>query len=145
MPVFDCRVWTVPTLMEAVNVFMWREWDCTKNSITQAASHYYSHKELHGKNGSEKQEMLFAKGINFNDYPVWFKRGTYVQRQKVFRKFTVEEIDKLPPKHNARINPDLIVERTDIEIIDMPILSQVINRVDVFFKGEKPTSADFDV
>jgi tRNA(His) 5'-end guanylyltransferase len=138
MPLFDSRVWPVPTLMEVVNTFLWREWDATKNAISQAASAYYSHKELDGKNGSEKQEMLFQKGANFNDYPDWFKRGTYIQRRKILKKFTTDEIDKLPLKHEARSNPDLMVERTEVREISMPILSKVINRVDVFFKGEEP-------
>jgi len=138
MPLFDCRAWQVPTLMEAVNVFQWREWDATKNAISQAASAYYSHKELMDKNGSEKQELLFKKGINFNDYPSWFKRGMYVQRKKIFREFTTDEIEKLPLKHDARSNPSLLVERTEIKVLDMPILSKVVNRVDVFFKGVEP-------
>ena len=32
MPRFDCRVYNVPTLDEAVNSFLWREQDATKNS-----------------------------------------------------------------------------------------------------------------
>jgi len=138
MPLFDCRVWQVPTLMEAVNVFQWREWDATKNAISQAASAYYSHKELMDKNSSEKQEMLFKRGINFNDYSSWFKRGTYIQRKKVVREFTTDEIEILPLKHEARSNPSLLVERTEVKLLDMPILSKVINRVDVFFKGVEP-------
>jgi len=34
---FDCRVWQVPTLEEAANVFVWRELDATRNSIQMAA------------------------------------------------------------------------------------------------------------
>lgn len=81
-PTFDARVWQVPDTTEAANVFVWREWDAAKNSISMAASHYYSPKELHGKSGAEKQEMLFQKGVNWNAYPVAFKRGTYIQRRK---------------------------------------------------------------
>src|SRR5579859_3955752 len=31
LPVFDCRVWSVPTLEEAANTFVWRERDATMN------------------------------------------------------------------------------------------------------------------
>jgi tRNA(His) 5'-end guanylyltransferase len=79
MPRFDARVYVVPTLEEAVNSFLWREQDATKNSITMAASAYYSHNELMNKNGSEKQEMLFQKEVNWNDYPTFFIRVSYVQ------------------------------------------------------------------
>lgn len=61
LPVFDCRVWNVPTLTEAANTILWREKDATKNSISMAAQHYYSHKQLENKNSSEKQEMLHKK------------------------------------------------------------------------------------
>jgi tRNA(His) 5'-end guanylyltransferase len=138
MPTFDARVWQVPNRTEAVNMFVWREWDATKNSITMAASHYYSHAELQGKNGSEKQEMLFQKGVNWNNYPTFFKRGTYVQRKKVARAFTADEIDKLPPKHLARTNPGLLVERSEVAVLDIAPLTEVPNREDVLFDGAMP-------
>lgn len=139
MPTFDARVWNVPTRAEAVNVLVWRELDAVKNSISMAASEYYSHKELTGKSGSQKQDMLHAKGVNWNDYPASLKRGTYVQRRVIAgRGFTPEEIDKLPPKHNARVNPDLVVRRNVVSIVDMPPLLTVVNREAVLFDGEVP-------
>lgn len=137
-PVFDCRVWNVPNVEEGANVFLWRELDATKNSISMAARHYYSHRELDGKNGAEMQEMLFQKGANWNDYPAFFKRGTYVQRTKVVGKLAVEDLEKLPPLHNARKNPDLIVERTEYRRLDLPKLTTVRNRPGVIFFGESP-------
>ena len=74
-PRFDCRVWILSTFEESVNCFVWRDIDATKNSISMASQAFYSHKELNNKNGSEKQEMLFQKGINWNDYPAFFKRA----------------------------------------------------------------------
>ena len=137
-PRFDCRVFNVPTLDEAVNTFLWREQDATKNSITMAASAFYSHKQLHKKNGSEKQEMLFQKGVNWNDYPTFFKRGTYVQRKRICRKFTTDELEKLPKKHEARKNPDLMIERWVVDRIDIPPLSKITNKVDVIVFGKDP-------
>lgn len=134
-PTFDARVWSVPNRTEAANVFVWREWDATKNSISMAASHYYSDKELHGKNGSEKQEMLFQKGVNWNDYPAFFKRGTYVQRRKVTRPFTAAELESLPPLHAARTNPGLTVERSDVFVLDLPPITSIENREALIFDG----------
>lgn len=136
-PLFDCRAWTVPNKEEAANCLIWRELDATRNSISMAAQSYYSHKQLFGKNSDEQQEMLFSAGVNWNDYPVFFKRGVYFQRRKVIRKFTVTEIEKLPQKHNARSNPDLEIERTDIFELDMQLL-KVANKVDVIFEGKEP-------
>lgn len=138
MPRFDARVYNVPTLEEAVNSFIWREMDATKNSITMAASEYYSHKELMGKNGSEKQEMLFQKGVNWNDYPSFFKRGTYIQRKRVLKPFTTEEIEKLPAKHNARKDPNFMVERWVIDKVDLPPILKIDNKIEVIIYGEEP-------
>lgn len=142
LPTFDARVWNVPSKEEAVNCLVWREWDATKNSITMAASHYYSHKQLQGKNGSEKQEMLFQKGVNWNDYPVAFKRGAYVQRTTKVVPFTPEELDRLPPKHEARFNPDLKIERRVVREIQMPPITTVMNRVEVVFEGASPITKE---
>lgn len=143
-PHFDARVWNVPTLEEGANCFLWREWDATKNSISMAAQEYYSHKELMGKNGKDKQEMLWQKGVNWNDYPDFFKRGSYVQRQKTYRPFTTDELEKLPEKHMARRDPNLTVERTDYVRIEMPPLGRVTNRVGVIYYGEQPKMGAVD-
>lgn len=137
-PRFDCRAFSVPNLEEAVNAFYWRERDATKNSISMAASAFYSHNFLEGKNGSEKQELLFQKGVNWNDYPSFFKRGTYIQRKRVLSKFSKEELEKLPKNHNARKNPDLEIERWEIKDINLPPLSKVVNKVDVIIFGKDP-------
>jgi tRNA(His) 5'-end guanylyltransferase len=138
MPTFDCRVWEVPDRTEATNVLVWREQDATKNSISMAAQSVFSHKALHGKNCSDMQDMLMEKGINWNDYPDFFKRGVYVQRRKVVRKFTSEELENLPEKHEARKNPDLMVERSIVAPLEMPVFTRVLNRVGVVFDGQEP-------
>ena len=135
---FDCRAWQTPTLEEAVNNILWREKDATKNSISMSAQHYYSHKELLNKNSKQKQEMLFTKGINWNDYPDSFKRGTYIQRKKTAKKFSAEDIEKLPKNHQARINPDLVIERSEVNIINLPPLISIVNKIDVIFNGAEP-------
>jgi tRNA(His) 5'-end guanylyltransferase len=137
-PRFDCRVWNVPNKIEAANTLLWREQDATKNSISMAARSVYSHNEVNNKNGSEKQDMLMEKHINWNDYPAFFKRGTFVRRETELRAFTVEELEKLPEKHAARQNPDLMIERQVIREVNMPPFGKVTNRVGVIFDGEQP-------
>jgi tRNA(His) 5'-end guanylyltransferase len=139
---FDARVWTVPNLQEVANTFLWRELDATKNSVSMAASHYYSHRELQNKHGGEMQDMLHAKGINWNDYPAFFKRGTFLQRRLVAKPFTSEELERLPEKHEARRNPDLVVERQVVVEVDMPPFSKVTNRVDVLLGALPLTDED---
>lgn len=136
---FDCRCWTVPTKEEAVNCLIWREQDAVKNSITAAALSVYSHKELNGKNGADKQEMLHAKGINWNDYPAMFKRRSYFRRHSFEREMTAEELARIPEKH--RPLPGSLVTRSEMLWIDMPPLAQVVNRMAVVFDGEEPELA----
>jgi tRNA(His) 5'-end guanylyltransferase len=143
-PVFDCRVFNVPDQTEAVNYLIWREKDATRNSVSMAAQSYFSHRKLQGKSRSEMMDMLFSKDINWNNYPTHFKRGTYVQRQKVERPFTTQELALLPPKHNAHKDPNLKVVRTDHVILELPPLTQVKNREAVIFNGDKPNGNEED-
>lgn len=115
LPVFDSRAFVVPNLQELYHAFLWRQQDATKNAISMAASAYYSHKQLHKKSGDEKQEMLFQKGVNFNDYPAFFKRGTFTQRVKRMVELTPTQLEKIP---EAR-RPTGPVERSSIEAFDI--------------------------
>lgn len=142
LPVFDCRVWNVPNITEGANTFLWRELDASKNSVSMAARHYFSHKELMNKSCKEMQEMLFTwHKVNWNDYPDFFRRGTYLQRHKVLRKFTAAELADLPAQHEAHKNPALEVERSEIRRLNMPKLSTVTNREEVLFFGAEPQTA----
>lgn len=82
LAMFDARVFQVPTPYEMVNAMILRQQDCTRNSISMAASSCYSHKELEKKSGNEKQEMLFQKGINWNNYAPKYKRGVVIKKVK---------------------------------------------------------------
>jgi len=53
-------------------------------------------------------------------------------------KFTSEELEKLPLKHNARKNPDMLVERWIVDEVKLPPLSRIENRVDVIIFGKNP-------
>jgi tRNA(His) 5'-end guanylyltransferase len=83
---FDSRVFTLPTAQEAVNCFIWRQQDATKNSVSMAAQSMFSTKELHKKNTSDMHEMMFQKGTNWNDYPVGFKRGRAIVKEQFEHK-----------------------------------------------------------
>jgi tRNA(His) guanylyltransferase len=81
MPLFDARVFAMPR-EEVANYFVWRQQDATRNSIQMAARAVFSHKQCHGKNQNDLQEMLWGEGgINWNDYPTAFKRGACVVRR----------------------------------------------------------------
>lgn len=128
---FDCRVWSVPNLTEAANVFLWREQDATRNSIQMAARSVYSHKECNNKDVSELQEMLFKKGINWNDYPEYFKRGTYISNFQVFK------ISEREQKNPDNLWP-VMQTRRQLKELQLPILSTIENRSEVLYLGAEP-------
>jgi len=139
MALFDARAWQVPSLEEAANALLWRELDASKNSVSMVAHHYFSHRLLQGKHSKEMQEMLFQEhGINWNDFPARCKRGAWFRRSATVRTFTTEELEKLPPLHEARINPELQVTRHDVCQFEMPPFSHVKNRVQVLFFNNLP-------
>ena len=73
---FDARCFNIPK-EEVTNLIYWRQLDATRNSIQMVGQTYFSHKELHGKTCNDIQDMLMLqKGINWNDYPTYQKRGS---------------------------------------------------------------------
>jgi len=80
---FDARAFSLPK-EDVTNYFLWRQEDCSKNSISSLAQAHFSHKELHEKNSSDKQDMLMLqKGVNWNDVPTRYKRGTALYKVQV--------------------------------------------------------------
>lgn len=77
---FDARAFSVPNLDEAANALLWREIDATRNSLSMLAQHHYDHRTLMGKGRAEVMDLLMARGVNWNDFPAAFKRGTYLRR-----------------------------------------------------------------
>lgn len=73
---FDARCFNVP-LAEVNNCLLWRQQDATRNSIQALAQSLYSQRELHGINTKDLQDKMFTeKGVNWNDLPVYQKRGS---------------------------------------------------------------------
>jgi tRNA(His) 5'-end guanylyltransferase len=135
---FDCRVWNVPNLDEAANCILWREMDAKRNSIQSAARALFSHKQCDRKNSARLQDMLMEEGVNWHDYPSFFKRGTYILRRKetVRREFSPEELEKIPERLRP-IGPRL-VERSVCREVALPPLVKICNRPDVLFAGSAP-------
>lgn len=77
---FDSRVFQLPNRSETINYFRWRQQDAVRNSISSVAESLYSHKELFGMNSNQKKEMIFQKGINWDDLEYKKKRGRGVHR-----------------------------------------------------------------
>jgi tRNA(His) 5'-end guanylyltransferase len=135
-PHFDCRIIQMPSRVEAANMLLWRSLDCTKNAISMAARSFFSHKALQGKNSAEMVEMIQDLGWDMNSYPTSFTRGTWLQR--VTKELTLTDVDiaKIPKKHRPPLGT--VVQRSSVEIIDMPKFIDVANREAVIFKQATP-------
>jgi tRNA(His) 5'-end guanylyltransferase len=142
IPLFDCRVFQVPEAFEAVNCFIWREQDAARNSVQMAARANFSHGQCENKKCRELVSMLAEKGIRWEEYPRFFKRGTYVRQRHIEREFTPSELESLPPKHASRKNPDLKVKRKVVMEEDFPMMSWIENREDVILHGKDPILLD---
>jgi len=89
--VFDCRICQLPNPSLVIDYFRWRSEDAQRNALN--AHCYWSlrknglsptkaAKQLSGLSVAAKNELLFEKGINFNDLPNWQKRGVGVYWEK---------------------------------------------------------------
>ena len=119
--IFDARAFNIPK-EEVTNYFIWRQKDATRNSIQAAGQAYFSHSELEHKSQADIQEMLFQKGVNWNDYSIPEKRGTFV------RRFTEE---------TEREDGSLIVRNPWFIHEEMPILTEDRNYIEeLVYVGE---------
>ncbi len=90
---FDSRVFTIPTKTEVINYLIWRQQDTVRNSIQNVAQSLYSQKELHCKNTKQLQELIFQKGINWDNYDAKLKRGRLIIKDntKYIDKYTKQK------------------------------------------------------
>lgn len=87
--VFDSRAFSLPSMCELNNYFLWREKDATRNSVSMLAQSKFSSKRLHGMSSNQMQELLFQEeGINWNDLAPWMKRGTLVVHKTIAEDIT---------------------------------------------------------
>ena len=79
---FDSRVFNLPK-EEVCNNFIWRQQDAIRNAILMVGYANFSHKSLNNVNCKQIQEKLFQeKSINFNDFPVYQRRGTCIIKKQ---------------------------------------------------------------
>jgi tRNA(His) 5'-end guanylyltransferase len=111
---FDSRIFALPSVGEVANYLIWRQQDAIRNSVSMAAQSKFSHKQLQGVNSGKMQDMLFTEhGINWNDYPVRFKRGGQVARREV-----MEPAEFFHRKLNKEMTVDAVRHRWVIEPAD---------------------------
>jgi tRNA(His) 5'-end guanylyltransferase len=81
---FDCRISQLPSVELVIDYFRWRSEDAHRNALSahcywllrkQGKSAGQATAMLHGLSDADKNELLFRNGINFNELPVWQRRG----------------------------------------------------------------------
>ena len=87
---FDSRCFILPE-HEVINYLIWRQQDATRNAIQMAGQSMFSHKQLHGVSCDQIQEKMFKeKGVNFNNYQTYEKRGTVIRKEE-YKLFVPDE------------------------------------------------------
>lgn len=123
LAMFDARVFQIPYQEEVINYFIWRQQDATRNSISSVAQSLYSPKELNGKKTDQMQEMIFQKGINWNDYTPREKRGSLIR--KVERVYFRRDESPILDGKTRPISEDRTYKRNTWEADpETPIFSQ---------------------
>lgn len=90
---FDARCFNIPK-EEVTNNFYWRQDDASRNSIQMVGQANFSHKELHKKSRNDIQDMLMTqKGINWNDFPIYQKRGSCCIKEEYTVNDNGEEVE----------------------------------------------------
>lgn len=134
LPHFDCRVFSLPSLDEGSNAFLWRALDARKNAVSMVAQHHFSHRELHGKGQADMRSMLLGIGVDFETYPARFKQGAFLRRVTRERMLSEAEMDRIPERHR----PSGPVLRSEIADMDWPPFWRIANRNDVVFNDADP-------
>ena len=135
IPSFDCRVFQVPDTIELANLFVWRQNDCMRGSLNQYAQQFFSHKQLQGKSGKERYQMLLDAGHEYNEnVNATFRYGYFCCHQT----YQVE----VPEEFRTPImvaNGVTTATRSRIaqKEVDFPI-SKILNKVQFLFYDEEP-------
>ena len=131
---FDCRTIPLPDIDKVKDYFAWRQEDSHRNSLNSWAywilrkegkSVEEATKAVEGKSVAEKNELLFERGINYNDLPSWQKRGTGIY-------FT----DVMKEGFNPITNEKVVVKRRDLKVdIELPLGEEYRNFIQKIVQG----------
>lgn len=88
LALFDARVFTIPDRTEVMNYFIWRNQDCSRNSVSMVAQANFSHKELQGKSSVTMLDMLREKGTAWETYSDGDRFGRLIVKES----FTVKPV-----------------------------------------------------
>ena len=103
---FDCRVIPLPTAEVVIDYFRWRQEDAHRKTLNahcywmlrkEGVSMQAATRELEGKSISYKNELLYSRGIDYDQLPSWQKRGVGLWKE-VYEKEGFDPISKTTVK-----------------------------------------------
>ncbi|MEM1069725.1 MAG: tRNA(His) guanylyltransferase Thg1 family protein [Planctomycetota bacterium] len=130
---FDCRISQLPSTKLVIDYFRWRNEDAARNALNswcywtlrkQGFNESEATDQLLGKSVSQKNELLYQLGINFNDIPSWQKRGVGLYWEcydkKARNPVTGEEV--VARRKRIRTNYDLPMKSEYGEFVAVTVL-----------------------
>lgn len=134
---FDCRICQLPGPEQVYDYFLWRSEDAHRNALN---GHCYwllrkegqtpeaAAKTLFGMSVSEKNELLFERGVNFNEIPAWQKRGVGVYWE-VYQKQGLNPITGEPAqaeRHRLKVELDLPLKDSYVRWLHQLIINSEV-------------------
>lgn len=109
---FDCRICELPTVGLVIDYFRWRNEDAHRNALN--AYCYWKLREegkdarkatqmIEGLSIADKNELLFQRGINFNNVPNWQKRGVGLYWENYTKEGINPKTQEINTAHRRRI------------------------------------------
>lgn len=115
---FDCRISQLPRDEDVVDYFRWRHEDAHRNALNahcywllrgQGLSDADATKRLEGVSVAARNELLFQHGIQFNELPLWHRRGVAVYGRDV-------EVATIDPRDGSERTTTRRALRVDLEL-----------------------------
>ncbi|GAA0332081.1 hypothetical protein NE235_30300 [Actinoallomurus spadix] len=115
---FDSRVWVGTGLDDVVDYFSWRQADAARCALNgwcywtlrgEGRTARQATRTLHETSVADKNELLFARGVNFNDVPAWQRRGIGLWWESFERpgRDPIREIEVTSVRRRLHIEEDL--------------------------------------
>lgn len=121
---FDCRIFQLHNDVEMFSYMFFRsQIDCRRNHVYELARKSFTKSELDSKSTEVRITMLKEKGINWDNEPACFRRGSFFKRvrrdmENNAIRFDFEEIEIDLDKFTDEINHTLKCEIYDPHVED---------------------------
>ena len=119
---FDCRISELPNVDLVIDYFRWRNEDAHRNALN-AHCYWLLRKEgqtvqqatsaLNRLSVAEKNELLWQRGTNFNNLPLWQRRGIGLYWERYQKTGTNPLTEEVVSTTRKRLNVDLELPMRD--------------------------------